>query len=701
MSVYEPKERWLEIEIENIEILLNNIDPFDSKEIEPWLFTPQNLEKVIGTNNLKFIRKSWQNITKKRRISLNVLMILYKHLFFKWTEEDYTKKTSDLTHKLIKNYGDWWEKPILRKWFKKKEIMLEEFGNEFAGQILASIFIKEYSSKPIFYVSSVELSEDSEYIRYYEIINNMRKIIPGYDELELWRGNKLNKFLNINKNYLIGWGILILAFIFLPIFENSFILNLMNLVGIIYAFFFFFILILNSFYILRDIPNIWIKVFIFTIDLIFCNYIFILIFESLFFYIILLICWIIVIISYTIFKIKTKLLDKNFSYRKLISFYIVSFWNLIWSIIFSFTLVSEEFTIIFLLIFGEISGYNLISFFVFAVILYGFFLNSQFNEDTVFSPRVWVRLRLIKPLEIYKEMGILVDFATILANLNHQTVGETIEQLEVSKSIDFNCRKFGVNFKINMNNAFQLISKHNEEIFNKIIPNCPKDKTCSILENKLEQFNTDISEKIIIGNVDITAIGLKTYEKLPENVKISLERAEIYFNIFKIFNIESYGTSVLELTKSLEYLFKILMHIFISTQNVLNWIPSFKDDSRMKGDLLIVLMVKKGVKKFPLGFFLKTIKETCSLPDDWKIKQEFRDFMKKQLPIRPSLLNKLLDVKVIRDTYAHSPGEIITPEQYFNIRELCYQVINLLEVNLSDINSKWMINSRLVQTKVA
>jgi len=157
----------------------------------------------------------------------------------------------------------------------------------------------------------------------------------------------------------------------------------------------------------------------------------------------------------------------------------------------------------------------------------------------------------------------------------------------------------------------------------------------------------------------------------------------------------------LELAKSLEYLFKILMHIFISTKDVLNWIPSFEDDSRVKGELSIVLMIKKGVKDFPLGFFLKTIREICSLPDDWKIKQEFGDFLKKKLPIRLSLLNKLWEVKVIRDIYAHSPGESITPEQYFNIRELCYQVLNLLEVNLSDINSKWMIKSRLVQTKVA
>jgi len=685
MSVYEPKERWLEIEIENIEVLLEKLDPIESKKIEPWVFTPQTLEKVIGPINLKFIRKSWQNIAKKRMISLNVLMIIYKHLFFKWTEEEYTDKYSNLIKNLINLYGDWWEKPIFKKWFGTKEKLLEEFGKDFAGQIIGSIILYKYFNKSFLYSSSGELPKDSEYIKYYEIISNVRKNIPGHKEVEHWEENKFNKFLHINTNYIIGWIVLIITAFFLLIFENSFIDTVIEFIIIIYAWFVFVIIFLNSFYILTDIPNFWIKVFIFSIDFIFFIYVFSIIFEHTYFYIITSICWIITIITFTIFRSNTKLLAKNFNYKSFIPFYTISFWYLIWAAIFLFT---------------PISGDPFIDMFGFIIGLFAFFFYIQYNKNTVFSPRVWMRLNLIKPLKIYKEMGILRDFALILANLNNQTVEETIEQLDISKSIDYNFRKLGVNFKVNINNAFQLISKHKEDIFYNIIPNCPKDKTCSILEDKLEQFDTDISEKIIIRNIDITAFGLKTYEKLPEHVKTALERAETYFNIFKMLNLESYGMSVLELTKSLEGLFKILMHIFISSKNVLNLIPSF-NDSRMSGDLLIVLMVKKGVKKFPLGFFLKTIRETCSLPDAWKIKQEFKDFLKKKLPIKSSLLNKLWDVKDIRDIYAHNPGEFITTEQYLNIRKLCYQVINLLKVNLSDINSNLIIKSKLEQPKVA
>jgi len=618
-------------------------------------------------------------------ISYNVLTILFKYLFLKWTEEEYEKSTSNLIKKLINLYGDWWEKPILKKWFEKKAKLIEEFGKEFAGKIIASIFLYKYFNKSFLYSSSGELPIDSEYIKFYEIIDNMRKNIPGYYEVEHWRENKLNKFLHINSYYICGWFILILFFLSLSLFENSFIYLVMEFIIISYALFVFVIIFLNSYYILRDIPNFWIMVFIFTIDLIFFIYIIGIIFEYPYFYIITSICWIITIISFTIFKINTKYLDKNFRYRSFISFYTMSFWYLIWAVIFLFTPMQED---------------PIIDMFIFIVILFAFFLNIQYNEDSIFSPRFWIRLKLIKPLKIYKDMGILNDFVLTIASVSNHKVEEITEQLDISKSLDFNFGKFNIKFKNNIDTIFKLISKYKEEIFYEVIPKCPKDKTCSILENKLEQFNTDISNNIII-NVDIAAIGLKTYHKLPEHVKISLERAERYFKIFKVFNEDSYGTSVLELTKSLEYLFKILMHIFISTKDILNWIPSFEDDSRMKGELSIVLMIKKGVKDFPLGFFLKTIKEICFLPDDWKIKQEFGVFLKEKFPIRLSLLNKLLEVKVIRDVCAHSPGESITPEQYFYIRELCFQVLNLLEINLSDINSKLIIKSKLEETKVA
>ena len=433
---------------------------------------------------------------------------------------------------------------------------------------------------------------------------------------------------------------------------------------------FFVIMFLSSYYILRDIPNFWIKIFIFIIDLIFFIYIFLIIFENTYFYIITSICWIIAIISFTIFKFKTRLLDKHFSYKKFIYFYAISFWYLIWGVIFLLTIIPED---------------PIIDIFVYLVLLLAFFLSNQNSEDSVFSPRVWKRLRLIKPLTIYKDMGILNKFVLTIASFNNQKVEDITEQLDISKSIEFNLKRFNIKFKNNIDTIFQLISKHKEEIFYDVIPNCLKDKPCSILEKKRKQFDIVISRNIIIKNADLNLIGLVTYEKLPDKIITCLERAERYFKIFKLYNEDSYGISVLELTKSLENLFKLLILDFISSINDLDFsLSHLVGDSRLKGELPIEILIKRGVNEFTLGFFLKFFQETCSYPDDWKIKQELSQFLKKKLPIKPSLVEKLLEVKLIRNIYAHKPAEYITQEQYFKIRELCVQVMNLLRVNLSN-----------------
>ncbi|KKM74702.1 hypothetical protein LCGC14_1397660 [marine sediment metagenome] len=663
MSVYNPKERWLDIEIENINLLLEKLDPIESKEIEPWVFTPQTLEKVVGPINLKFIRKSLQNIAKM--ISYNVLMILFKYLFFKWTEEEYTKKTSNIVNKLINLYGDWWEKPILKKWFEKKAILIEELGKDYAGQIIGSIFLYNYFNKPFLYSSSGELPKDSEYIKYYEIVSNLRKEIPGYDELELWKENKLNKFLKINGYYIIGWFILTFS-VFFFLEEISKVMDFI-LLSILFSYysFVYVIIFLNTYYILRGIPNFWIKVFILTIDLISFFYLINIFFKFNYFYIIIIICWFIAIITFIFSKVNTKLLDKNFSFRSFISFYTISFWYLIWAVIFLIT---------------PIAGDPILDMFVFIVTLLGFFIFNQHNEDSVFSPRVWMRLKLIKPLKIYEDMGILNKFVLTVASLNNQKVEEITEQLDISKSIEFNLKKFNIKFKNNIDTIFQLITKYKEEIFYEVIPNCPKDKPCSILEKKREQFDTVISKNIIMRKIDLNSIGLVTKEKLPDKILTCLERAERYFKMFRIYNEDSYGTSVLELTKSLENLFKLLMRDFISSINALN----FVGDSRLNRKLPIEILITKGVNSLTLGFFLKFIQETCSYPNNWKIKQELSHFLKKNFPIKPSLVEKLIEVKLIRNIYAHKPAEYISQEQYFKIRELCVQTLNLLRVNLSN-----------------
>jgi len=329
-------------------------------------------------------------------------------------------------------------------------------------------------------------------------------------------------------------------------------------------------------------------------------------------------------------------------------------------------------------------------------ILFCFFVaTNNFNVENIFNPEVWARKKLLRPLKVYESLGILNDFALVFADASGQDIKEVLDGLDLSKSIDYNCKKFRIKFKTNIDHTFEIISKQKVEIFNIIIPNCPDDKNCAVLENKLEEFNQKITENVKIKKINLSSIGLKVFEKLPENIKIALERAERYFRIFRLYNEESYGPSVLELAKSLEILFKILLNEFISNKDIINCLDSISGDSRIHKELPIVSMVKKGVKSYTFGSFLYVIQKTCSYPEGCKIRQVLINFLKKNLPVDHANIVELREITNYRNDYAHIAGEIITPEQYFEFRALIFQIINLLNVDLSHIE----INSIITYTK--
>ena len=144
MSFIESKEHWLDIEISNIEKLLNYLIEEDCKTVEYWFSSPQNLENAVGRENLNFIRALWQKSPYARKISLNILVIIYKHLFFKWTEETFQNKITNLLNNLLKQYADWWEKPMIRKLFDNKENLIKEFGKDTAGQVVGTLCLNQY-----------------------------------------------------------------------------------------------------------------------------------------------------------------------------------------------------------------------------------------------------------------------------------------------------------------------------------------------------------------------------------------------------------------------------------------------------------------------------------------------------------------------------------------------------------------------------
>ena len=686
MSIYESKERWLEIEIKNIEKLLNYLIEEDSKSMEPWFFSPQNLENAVGKENINFIRALWQNSTFLGKISFNILVIIYKHLFFTWTEEAFQNKVYNLLKNLLKQYADWWEKPIIRKLFDKKENSIKAYGKDTAGQIIGSLCINQYkydSNKHI--ISTKNLPRDGEIISYYKLVDKIREYFPGYLDLIRWREKYPKWVKSINNSYCCSFFCLFLVFIFVL---SEWLLVL--------EFFFLSFLFINAYFIMKEVENIWCRIFNLNLVLIYLNYLYfnILILpdikstqEYLLWYSFQLIFWIILIISFSVFKYQTRYLGKSKSFLGVIIFYFISFWYMIWLIFFYFD--------------NNVQSFEIEVLFLMLIILF-FYLNIYSSkEENSFKPEIWARMRLIKPLKIYESLGILNDFALVFADASNRDIKEVLDGLELSRSIDYNCKKFDIKFKINIDHTFEIISMQKDEIFNIIIPNCPEDKECPVLVNKLEDFNQQISENIKIQRVDLSSINLKVYEKLPDSIKIALERAERYFKILRLYQEDSYGMCVLELAKSLEDLLKILFNEFISNKGVINCLRTISGDSRIQKELPIVSMIKNGVKLYTFGSFLYIIQETFSYPKECKIRQELINFLKNNLPVDPTLIIKLRELTNYRNDYAHIPGEIITPEQYLVFRDHVFQIINLLRVNLSDMMTISISTPRINMTKIA
>ena len=686
MSIFESKERWLEIEIKNIEKLLNYLIEEDSKSVEPWFFSPKNLENAVGKENLNFIRIIWQKSTYIGKISLNILVIIYKHLFFKWTEETFQNKVSNLLTNLLKQYAGWWEKPIIRKLFDTKENFIKAYGKDTAGQIIGSLCLNQYkydSNKHT--VTTKNLPMDGEIISYYKLVDKIRENFPGYLDLIRWREKYTKRVKSINNSICcVCFSLYLIFIIVLP-----------EWVLVLESFFLSFLFI-NVYFIMKEVENIWFRIFNLNIVLIYLNYLYfnILILpdikstqEYLLWYSFQLIFWIILIISFSVFKYQTRYLGKSKSFLGVIIFYFISFWYIIWLIFFYFDNNIESFEI-------EVLFLILIIFFFYLYIY-------SIERENSFNPEIWARMKLIKALKIYESLGILNDFALVFADASNRDIKEVLDGLELSRSIDYNCKKFGIKFKINIDHTFEIISMQKDEIFNIIIPNCPEDKNCPVLMNNLEDFNQQISENIKIPRVDLSSINLKVYEKLPDRIKIALERAERYFKIFKLYQEDSYGMCVLELAKSLEDLLKILFNEFISNKGVINCLHTISGDSRIQKELPIVSMIKNGIRLYTFGSFLYVIQETFSYPKECKIRQELINFLKKNLPVDLTYIIKLRELTNYRNDYAHITGEIITPEQYLNFRDQIFQIINLLRVDLSDIKTISISTPKIDTMKIA
>jgi len=661
-------EYWNERELKCVESTLSQFKEDDRLRIDPWFFTPKNLENVVGHQNLKFIRKIWNRGHYGEFLSYNVFAIIYFYLFKIWTEEDYKSRIKLHLNRFLDLFCDWWEKPIVMKWFESKQKLIQKFGESKIASIISSMILIVYEYKPSAYITPPkEITEEGKIIPYHKIIELLRNEIPGNKEVSNWEQN----FQKKKRIFNIFLTLIPISMFCIFIFTDDiyFYLNyyFVALISLICIFIYDWILI-NKIH-----KNVWANIFILSLILIYINY-FIYLFiygdYSIIPHIIQLIAWIIIIISFSIFSFQYS----KFGNRRYVFGTYFLYGLCIWDIIIS---LYSYFT-------NDISAYFLE--FLFLVWIYVFFMIGINNDlNCKFSPIYWVRFKFIHPLETYKELGILEEFAQALADAMNQNLSLVMSKLDLSKSIEQNCNLLGLRFKRNINDVFKLISKHKNEIFTKIIPNCPEDRTCPVLDEKLEEFYKEIIKNLSIKNINLEILGIKVKEKLPNDIIISLERAEGYYKIFRILNLKSYGPSILELAKSFENLFKKLMRFFIQQKDSIAYVQISTNKQK---ELPIVEMIKKGVDLYTFGSFLFVIQETLSYPGDCKIKKQFYKFLQKYIDLNIEDIKLLRQVTNFRNDYAHISGEIVTKDHYFIFRKLIFDIINGLTADLSTISKE-------------
>ncbi len=690
----EDLDYWLPKEQKSIDLLLNKIGESDLRIIKPWFLIPENLKMEVGEENYRFIRTSWQLGTETSNLSYNLITIIFKFIFFHWDENNFSEFIPKELNYLLSRYGDWWEKPIFKKWFESKTNLINIFGEKNSATFIASLRLRSWGFNKSYLNPLKEIPSDAEYYFYYKITDILREKLPGNQNVKEWADKNLNKLHRVNSILCCSaiLAVVIVFFVWVSIEEGllSDLLLYFNLtiIPIVVSLF----LLINWLKILRFIDNKWYSALMVSLLLIYFDYVIFLV-LNIFFYdalislpfdIFLLLyitrwpLWGLTIVLYRSFR-------KNALYgqRKITSgsvfFYVSSSIYLFGSIllfltdwmgsvdVYSFQFFWEHYFLIF-----------------FLTVFTSYVLNL--NNEGLFNTGIWIRRKFIKPIEIYDSIGIFDEFIQAIADVTNSDIKEIATKIDKSKTIEENYRNFGVKFKGDINKAFDVISKHKREIFNIILPKCPDNKVCAILNKKMEEFGNIVDENFSLTHINYNSIGLSVYDRLPNNIREALRRAEKFFRMLKLYNEESYGASVIELAKSFEGLFKILLNEFKSHKSFSNCLHQISYDSRIEKELDIVDLIKHGTDGFSFGRILKLIDETYSFPDVLEIKSKFLEFFDKKLPIKIDVIKTLRKITNYRNEYAHIAGEIITSEQYIKYRDLIFNIFNELLVDLSEIS---------------
>ncbi|MGV9200087.1 MAG: hypothetical protein ACOC4M_14870 [Promethearchaeia archaeon] len=133
------KDYWTSDEINCIEGLYEQIDKKEHAFLKPWFLKPTNLENVMGKENVNYIRNIWASSHYRKSISYGILILIYSSLYKNWKDDQFKDQIKKPISNFIGTYADWWEKPIFRKWFSSKHMLEEQFENDLASRIVASL----------------------------------------------------------------------------------------------------------------------------------------------------------------------------------------------------------------------------------------------------------------------------------------------------------------------------------------------------------------------------------------------------------------------------------------------------------------------------------------------------------------------------------------------------------------------------------
>ncbi len=673
---------WNDKHRRNIRLLIKLFEKYDYGDLSSSFSSPIHLKQDIGQKRFDLILDIWDSGPKNGCLSNIVINLLFIHFFNNWNDETYQAKLQQPFVEFVEEFCDWWEKPIIRKWFETKKNLLNEFGKDKAEVIVGTILLRQLTKKGVNLVkTSIDLKINFN-LDYYKIIDILRQNINGYKNVIKWkREYKRNLiFANIPLVIILTIFLIYMRIVYIPFFFWSFV-----------SIWFLFLFFLNIWIILKNVDNIWYRIHftsLFFIYLIYLILVFLILpnisitINALFFFALGWLGWAVSIISFRMFQIDCQDFGKDGSHLggNSIYFFLLSFFT--WSIltyISDFSLFDTNF--LKLIFIDEINNSSIIG--IEIGIMIGFILTYIFY----IKPEFWIRRKEIKPFKTYKKLGILEDFMNALSLATNQEYSIIKKKLNLDKSITENYISLGITFKGDINKAYTLLKKYETHLINKVVPDSPEEFLLHNIIKISKGYNKKISNIIWFKRFDDEFLKLNFINKLPKNLIETLRSAELHFKLYSLFDERSFKLCIIELASTIEYIFKIIMNMFLQKTNTYDCLNLLKTGTDKDEKRYFIMLLERGGAKTTLGIFLRIIKDICYIQKGCKITHELKDFLEKNWLIDQNFLIELDNFNRLRNSLVHTPGKIVDRTKYEHSRNLIFGYLNHLRIDLSSNDS--------------